>query len=44
VDYVLWKIERHSGVTLDVEPRLKRLPLLAMGVLAWRLYRRGGFR
>jgi hypothetical protein len=44
VDYILWKIERHSGVTVDVEPRLKRRPLLAMGVLAWRLYRKGGFR
>jgi hypothetical protein len=44
VDYVLWKIERHTGITLDVESRFKRLPMLAMGVLAWRLYRRGGFR
>lgn len=44
VDYILWKIERHSGITVDVEPRLKRRPLLAMGVLAWRLYRKGGFR
>ncbi|MEJ2164633.1 MAG: hypothetical protein P8X90_03820 [Desulfobacterales bacterium] len=44
VDYVLWKIERHTGIALDVEPRFKRLPMLAMGVLAWRLYRRGGFR
>ena len=44
VDYILWKIERHSGVAVDVEPRLKRRPLLAMWVLSWRLYRRGGFR
>jgi len=44
VDYILWKIERHSGVSVEVEPRLKRRPLLAMGVLAWRLYRKGGFR
>jgi len=44
VDYILWKIERHSGVTVDVEPRLKHCPILAMGVLAWRLYRKGGFR
>jgi hypothetical protein len=44
VDYILWKIERHSGVTVDIEPRLKRRPLLAMWVLSWRLYRRGGFR
>ena len=44
VDYILWKIERHSGVTVHVEPRLKRHPLLAMWVLSWRLYRKGGFR
>ena len=44
VDYILWKIERHSGVTVDIEPRLRNRPLLAMWVLSWRLYRRGGFR
>ena len=44
VDYILWKIERHSGVTVDIEPRLRRRPLLAMWVLSWRLYRKGGFR
>lgn len=44
VDYILWKIERHTGVAVDVEPRLRRHPLLAAGVLAWRVYRRGGFR
>jgi hypothetical protein len=44
VDYILWKINRHSGVTVDVEPRLRRHPLLAMWVLSWRLYRKGGFR
>ncbi len=44
LDYILWKINRHSGVAVDVEPRLRRHPLLAVGVLTWRLYRRGGFR
>jgi hypothetical protein len=44
VDYILWKIERHSGVSVHVEPRLKQRPLLAAWVLAWRLYRKGGFR
>jgi len=44
VNYILWKIERRWGVTVDVELRLKRRPLLAMWVLPWRLYRRGGFR
>jgi hypothetical protein len=44
VDYILWKIERHTGVRLDVEPQPKRRSLLSLGVLAWRLYRKGGFR
>ena len=44
IDYILWKINRHSGVTVEVEPRLRRHPLLGAVVLAWRVYRRGGFR
>jgi hypothetical protein len=44
LDYILWKINRHSGVTVDIEPRLRRHPILAAWVLSWRLYRRGGFR
>ena len=44
VDYILWKVNRHSGVTVDVSPRLRRHPMLAMGVLSYKLYRRGGFR
>ena len=44
VDYILWKINRHSGVTVDIEPRFRRHSLLAIWVLGWRLYRRGGFR
>lgn len=44
VDYILWKIQRHTGVSVDVDARLRRHPLLAMWVLSWRLYRRGGFR
>jgi hypothetical protein len=44
VDYILWKIQRHSGVSVDVSPGLRRHPFLAMWVLSWQLYRRGGFR
>ncbi len=44
MDYVLWKVQRHSGVTVEVTPRLRRFPLLAVFVLTWRLYRRGAFR
>lgn len=44
LDYILWKIERHAGVTVEIPPRLKRHPILAFCVLSWRLYRRGAFR
>jgi hypothetical protein len=43
-DYILWKIERHTGVRENLTPRLRRHPLLAACVLSWRLYRKGGFR
>lgn len=44
LDYVLWKVRRHSGVELPVTDWQRRHPLLSAPVLAWRLYRRGAFR
>jgi len=44
VDYVLWKVARHSGVRVTATPWQHRHPLLSAPVLAWRLYRRGAFR
>jgi hypothetical protein len=44
IDYVLWKIERHSGITIEVAPRLRRIPLVGLCVVFWQLYRRGAFR
>jgi predicted nucleotidyltransferase len=44
VDYILWKIERHSGVRVESSPALKRFPLLAVCVTFWRLFRKGAFR
>jgi hypothetical protein len=44
VQYILWKIERHSGVRAQVPPRLGKHPLLASLVLFWKIRRRGGFR
>jgi hypothetical protein len=44
VDYILWKIERHSGVRVEVPSRLERYPLIATCVIFWRLYRRGAYR
>jgi hypothetical protein len=44
LDYVLWKVKRHSGVVLPVTDWQRRHPLLSAPILAWRLYRRGAFR
>jgi hypothetical protein len=44
VDYILWKIKRHSGVSQEASPFLKRQPVLAICVLYLRLYRQGGVR
>jgi hypothetical protein len=44
VDYVLWKVRRHSGVVIDVSDWQRRHPLLAAPGLAWKLYRLGAFR
>jgi len=42
--YLLWKIERHSGVSIPLTPWQRRHPVLASTVLFWRLYRKGAFR
>lgn len=44
LDYLLWKMERHSGVHLEASERQRRYPLLFAWPLIWRAYRRGGFR
>ncbi|MCC6203244.1 MAG: hypothetical protein IT494_09600 [Gammaproteobacteria bacterium] len=44
LEYVLWKIERHSGVAAEPTPLQRRFPLLFGWILLWRIRRRGGFR
>lgn len=44
MDYVAWKIERHSGVRIEVSPWQRRFPLLAAPGLYWKLRRRGVLR
>ncbi len=44
MDYVAWKIERHSGVRIEVSPWQRRFPLLAAPRLYWQLRRRGLLR
>lgn len=43
-DYLLWKIERHSGIYEEPTPLQRRWPLLFAWPLFWRLYRKGAFR
>jgi hypothetical protein len=44
MDYVVWKIERHRGIRIEVSPWQRRFPLLAAPGLYWRLRRRGIIR
>ena len=44
LDYIAWKLERHSGQRVEIPPRVRRHPLIFVWGLFWRLYRRGVFR
>lgn len=44
IDYLAWKIARHSGVRIEITPWQRRHPLLAGLTLFWRLRRSGAFR
>ena len=43
LEYVLRKIERHSGVTVQPSPFQRRHPVLCAPVLGWKLWRKGAF-
>jgi len=43
VDYIVWKLERHSGQSIEIEDKVRRHPLIHGWGLMWRLYRRGVF-
>jgi hypothetical protein len=44
IDYLRWKIERHSGVRVEVTERMRRHPRLAAWRLMFRLWRRGALK
>ncbi len=44
INYAAWKIERHTGVRVEVTPLLRRHPLLWGLKVSWRLLRRGVMR
>ncbi len=39
IDYIAWKIQRHTGIDVQVKPWERRLPLIAAPVVALRYYR-----
>lgn len=44
IAYIAWKIERHSGVKVEITPFMRRFPMLGgLGAL-WRTWRQKGFR
>ena len=44
IDYLAWKISRHSGVQVEITPWQRRHPILAGLGLFWTLRRKGAFR
>jgi len=44
LDYIAWKLERHSGEAIEIPDRVRRYPLIFIWGMVWRLYRRGVFR
>ncbi|HYC04532.1 MAG TPA: hypothetical protein VED40_14655 [Azospirillaceae bacterium] len=44
VDYLAWKVERHSGVKVELTPWQRRHPILASPLILWRLRKQGAVR
>jgi len=44
LDYIAWKLERHSGAKIAIPDRVRRAPLIHMWGFFWGLYRRGIFK
>ncbi|MCB1699266.1 MAG: hypothetical protein H6985_00375 [Pseudomonadales bacterium] len=44
LDYIAWKLERHSGETIVIPDKVRRAPLLHLWGFFWGLYRRGIFK
>lgn len=44
IDYAAWKIERHTGVLIEITPMLRRHPVIWGCKVFWKLLRRGVLR
>lgn len=43
LDYLAWKLSRHSGQVVEIPDKVRRRPLIHIWGLFWTLYRRGVF-
>jgi hypothetical protein len=44
LDYIAWKLERHSGERIEIPDKVRRAPLIHLWGFFWGLYRRGIFK
>ena len=44
LDYIAWKLERHSGEKVVIPDKVRRAPLIHLWGFFWGLYRRGIFK
>ena len=44
LDYIAWKLERHSGESIVIPDKVRRAPLIYLWGFFWGLYRRGIFK
>jgi hypothetical protein len=44
LDYIAWKLERHSGEKIHIPDKVRRAPLIHLWGFFWGLYRRGIFK
>jgi len=44
LDYIAWKLERHSGEPIEIPDKVRRAPLIYMWGFFWGLYKRGIFK
>ena len=44
LDYIAWKLERHTGERITIPDRVRQRPLVHMWAFFWGLYRRGIFK
>jgi hypothetical protein len=44
IDYIAWKVQRHSGIQVEISDWMRQHPRMGGVSLAWRLWRQRGFR